>query len=88
MTMKVMSVSRQFDHSSIASSAAMVTVSRTRVASTLVDAEAICVTSCVKRDTSLAVGTSSKYAGGSRRMLANIAARRSRITLLFTHCVR
>ena len=63
-------------------------MSRTSVASTLVEAEAICVTSWVKRDTSRAVGTSSKYAGGSLRTLANIAARRSRITLLFTHWMR
>ena len=40
--------------------AAIVTVSRTSVASTLVEAEAICATSCVKRATSRAVGTSSK----------------------------
>ena len=88
MTTKVMSVRRQLDQTRIASSAAMVTVSRTSVASTLVDAEAICVTSWVKRDTIRAVVTSSKYAGGRRRTLANIAPRRSRITLLFTHCVR
>ena len=87
MMTKVMSVSFQFAKSSTARSAAIVTVSRTKTVRTPVDASASWETSLVKRATSFAVAISSKYAGGRRSTLENIARRKSRMTFCATHCI-
>ncbi len=85
ITTKAIRVSFQLESTRIASSARIVTESRTSTVSTPVEAEARLFTSLVNLATSCAVGTSSKYAGGRRSTLPNMARRRSRITLLLTH---